>query len=254
MFTKRQIKKSRIFSHFGLWRELLTEAEAEAQRAEAEAQRAEAEAQRAAVRALQIGTQRLEEDQKVNQRDRDTRLATLRVERAELTGEMAIQMAALRRLERDCEMRQVRASISGSVGQVRDFPAGSFVSPGEALGFIVPPSQPRVVAYFPVAAAGRVQPGQPASLRLEGFPWIQYGKIPATVVDVASEAQHERIRVELQPKVDPELTFPVEHGLPGSVEVLVERISPAVLVLRTVGWFLSESRSQQPAHDSLESP
>jgi membrane fusion protein (multidrug efflux system) len=237
-------------SHAGnLQRLLNTNAVSAEEALEAES---EAQARRVAVQGLQVGATRLQEDQKVNLRDRDIRLAELRIEQAELTGQLAIQTAALRRLERECEMRQVRAPVSGRVGQVRDFPTGSFVSEGEALGFIVPPSQPRVVAYFPVSAAGRVQPGQQARLRLEGFPWIQYGKIPAVVVDVASEARHERIRVELQPTVDPELTIPVEHGLPGSVEVSVERISPAVLVLRTVGWSLSTSRSRWPHRDGLE--
>jgi membrane fusion protein (multidrug efflux system) len=36
--------------------------------------------------------------------------------------------------------------------------------------------------------------------------------------------------------VDPlHTSIPLQHGLPGSVEVQVEEVSPAVLVLRTAG-------------------
>jgi hypothetical protein len=54
--------------------------------------------------------------------------------------------------------------------------------------------------FLPPAALGRIQPGQPARLRL-----------------------------------DAALPIPLQHGLPGTVEVEVDHVSPATLVLRTAG-------------------
>ena len=88
------------------------------------------------------------------------------------------------------------------------------------------------MALFPAAAVGRIRPGQAARLRLEGFPWTQYGLLRATVSAVGNEADAGLVRVELAIEADPDSPIPVQHGLPGSVEIAVEKVSPAILVLR----------------------
>ena len=101
---------------------------------------------------------------------------------------------------------------------------------------VVQPGALRVVAYFlPSAAFGRVRPGQAAQLRLHGFPWTQYGSVEATVERVASEALSEGVRVEFSIDADGATRIPLQHGLPGSIEVEVERTSPAMLVLQAAG-------------------
>jgi membrane fusion protein (multidrug efflux system) len=109
---------------------------------------------------------------------------------------------------------------------------------------VVPAGTLRVVAAFlPAVAVGRVQPGQAARLRLDGFPWAQYGSLAATVTSVATEARDGVIRVELGLRSAPPTAMPLQHGLPGTVEVEVDRVSPATLVLRAVGHHLGV-----PAH------
>ncbi len=93
--------------------------------------------------------------------------------------------------------------------------------------------------FLPPAALGRIQPGQPAQLRLEGFPWTQYGAVSATVTNVASEVRDGQVRVELAVRPDAAPLIPLQHGLPGTVEVEVDRVSPATLVLRTAGLLLT---------------
>ena len=82
---------------------------------------------------------------------------------------------------------------------------------------------------------GRIQTGQRARLRLEGFPWTEYGGVSATVSNVAGEPRSGRVRVELAVNPDPASSIPLQHGLPGTIEVEVERVSPAVLLLRAAG-------------------
>jgi membrane fusion protein (multidrug efflux system) len=101
---------------------------------------------------------------------------------------------------------------------------------------VLPASPLQVVASFPPAIAlGRIQPGQPARLRLEGFPWAQYGSLAATVTRVADETRNGMVRVEFQLVSQPQMTLSLQHGLPGTVEVEIERLSPAILVLQAVG-------------------
>jgi multidrug resistance efflux pump len=213
---------------------------------------AEAEARRAQARALTLATARGENDRLVQESERRTLLAGLRREDTDIEGEMAITRATIRGLEHDVERHRVRAPVSGRVGEAAEVRIGSVVRAAERLGAVVPPGRPRVVAHFPAAAVGRIHPGQPARIRLEGFPWTQYGTFAATVSDVGDEPIEGLIRVELTLTAGRPSPIPMVHGLPGSAEVEVERISPAVLVLRAAGQFLSIRRASAstvgPAH------
>jgi len=103
------------------------------------------------------------------------------------------------------------------------------------------------VAAFPAAAVGRIRPGQPARVRLEGFTWKQYGALAATVADVGNAPNAGRIRVELVLAPGRASPIPLGHGLPGSAEVEVERVSPAVLALRAAGQYLATVPAERRA-------
>ena len=83
----------------------------------------------------------------------------------------------------------------------------------------------------------------PARLRLDGFPWAQWGMVSARVRTVGAEAREGAVRVELALVGRGETRIPLEHGLPGSVEVEVERVSPAVLLLRAAGQLVSRDEA-----------
>jgi membrane fusion protein (multidrug efflux system) len=137
-------------------------------------------------------------------------------------------------------MRSIRSPAVGQLGEVANVQIGAVVHEGETLGAIVSPGTLKVIAGFlPSAALGRIKPGQPARLRLEGFPWTQYGTVAARVTDVASEIRDKLVRVELAVEAEAASAIPFQHGLPGTVEVEVDRVSPATLVLRTAGLLLA---------------
>jgi hypothetical protein len=56
---------------------------------------------------------------------------------------------------------------------------------------------------------------------------------------VASEVRDGRVRIELGVQPDGASPIPLQHGLPGTVEVQVERVTPAALVLRCAGKLLA---------------
>ena len=72
-------------------------------------------------------------------------------------------------------------------------------------------------------------------MAFDGFPWAQFGRLYATVSKVALEPGSGLIRVELTPKSEVHSLIPLQHGLPGKVEVEVERATPIELVLRLAG-------------------
>lgn len=95
-----------------------------------------------------------------------------------------------------------------------------------------------VVADFPPEALGRIRPGQPALLRFGGDVGDQAGTIPAIVANVTNQAREGRVRVELFALVDAAFPGPLQEGLTGQVEIEVEHVSPATLVVRASGQFL----------------
>jgi membrane fusion protein (multidrug efflux system) len=182
----------------------------------------------------------MELDRRARDRDREVRIEGLKRERARLEAEQSTTAAAIERLEQEVERRRVRAPVAGRLGEVADRRVGSVVEERDRLGAVVPPGALRVQADFhPADGLGRIRPGQPGRLRLEGFPWTQYGTVPATVAGLAAEVTDGRLRVELDLGPDTGFPVPLQHGLPGTVEVEVERATPAALVLRAAGRALS---------------
>jgi membrane fusion protein (multidrug efflux system) len=81
-------------------------------------------------------------------------------------------------------------------------------------------------------------------MRLDGFPWAEYGTIQARVSRVGTEIRDNLVRVEFTPELSSESHIIMQHGLPGSIEVSVEQVSPAVMILRAAGQLMSGSRQQ----------
>jgi multidrug resistance efflux pump len=213
--------------------------ETERTAAEAQQHRAETEAHAAAIG-------RLGSEKGLRMAARRADVARLEQDIARLDGERQVSEARVRLLEQEIGLRVVRAAISGRIESVVDLRPGSVVEAGARLGTIVPTGTLRAVAFYdPSNTVGRVQPGQRARLRLHGFPWTKYGSVPATVERVGNEPKDGAIRVELVLRPDPGNRIPLQHGLPASAEVEVERVSPAALVLDAAGRFLTHA-DQQP--------
>ncbi|HBL26461.1 MAG TPA: HlyD family secretion protein, partial [Acidobacteria bacterium] len=101
-------------------------------------------------------------------------------ELALLAGEADGAAAAIRRLERDLELRSLRAPVAGRIGQIAPLRVGSVVAAGEPVALVVPQGEIKALAEFqPAAALGRIAPGQPARVVLQSFPAAQYGELPA---------------------------------------------------------------------------
>lgn len=205
-------------------------------RAEADAAETAHRQEQKSAEALSRSLERMEADRRIELSEKEAEVVSLEGRAAELEADIRRIRASMEGLEYDLSLHAVRAPVSGRIGDRRRLRVGEFVEKGVHLGTVIPSGEIRVVAEFaPEQALGRIQPGQAAKLRLSGFSWVQYGSVPATVSRVGKEPQDGRVRVELA--LDEPDGFPValNHGLPGILEVEVERISPAALVLRAAG-------------------
>lgn len=206
----------------------------------------ETKQRRAAAEALRLTSVRIDAEQQRKDTAHRIELEKLQREAAALRAQIGTGTAAVKRLENEGALRRIVAPVSGTLAEVSPLRVGGVLQVGDTVATIMPPGALRVVAGFlPAEAFGRVQSGQSARLRLEGFPATQYGMLNATVSRVASEVRDGRVRVELS--LEPgNGTVPLQHGLPGVVEVEIAQLSPASLVLRAVGQRLGPlSRTNQ---------
>jgi multidrug resistance efflux pump len=205
--------------------------------------RAQAEQSQASVNALELEAVKLEREAAVNSDDREAQIAALAKTLAEIQGNASAREATIARLNNDIEQRRIYAPVAGRLGMVEPLRAGAIVRDGEVLASIVPEGATRAVAFFPIASVGRLRAGQPARLRLDGFPSTQYGTLPAKVASVGNEAVDGHVRAELELEPATVRTIPIEHGLSGIAEVEVENASPLDLVLRAIGRWLTTRQS-----------
>jgi membrane fusion protein (multidrug efflux system) len=236
-----------------------SQAEAEVQRvrhlqarghvSESELQGLEADSTRwkASAQAARLAVGRVEWEQRRDESERQARVDGLRRQVARLEAQVGEAELAVRRLKEAVARRALRAPVDGWLGEGSTIRVGSVLREGERLGAVVPRGTLRLVAEFTPAAVGRLQPGQPAWLRLEAFPWAQYGTVSTRVAHVGTEVREGLVRVELE--VLPGASLPLRHGLTGSVEVEVERVPPALLVLRGSGVYLGPAAREAKGPD-----
>ena len=204
---------------------------------------AELDKQRAAVAALESAARRIPQEQLTRERERDVRIARLQGEIASLETQRKTLHAGIDRANYEIERREVRTPVDGRIGETTILRTGAVVQPGERLASIIPSGRLIVAAEFPANAAfGRIQPGQTARMRLDGFPWAEFGAVPAKVSQVAAEIRDGNVRVEFEMQPASGFRGKLEHGMPGSIDVAVEHVTPLSLILRTAGQWLTARR------------
>jgi membrane fusion protein (multidrug efflux system) len=223
--------------------------EIESLRAHTDADKAQASADALASEIDQMTSRSLS-----NEHEKRATLEELQREAAYLDGQLALSAATLARLRQELEKYIIRAPVSGEIGDVAPLDVGAYVDAGRVLGSIIPTGQLKVVAEFaPARVLGRVHPGQTARMRLDGFPWAQYGTIPVKVDRVAREIRDGLVRVEFLPNSQDDSNPLMQHGLTGSVEIAIERTTPAVLALRAAGQTLTKPTPQSGLTDGPRS-
>jgi len=88
---------------------------------------------------------------------------------------------------------QLKSPIDGTVQQLSITTVGQVVTSGQSLLTVVPLEGPiEVEAMIANKDIGFVEPGQPAIVKIEAFPFTRYGTVDATVSKVSRDAVDER--------------------------------------------------------------
>jgi len=162
-------------------------------------------------------------------------------ELAVLAGQLELSEAKSASLREDIGKRVIRAPISGEIGSMQQLDVGAVITTGALIANLIPSGELNIVAEFqPERVLGRMFSGQSAVMKLDVFPWAQYGIVHLKVDRVATEISDGLVRVEFVLDDSATHKMPLQHGLTGSVEVNVETTSPALLVLRASGRLISK--------------
>jgi multidrug resistance efflux pump len=173
--------------------------------------------------------------------DRKAEKANLERMLASLQAELEAAEVQQAKLREQLARHVVRAPVSGVLGQVQAPRLGSMVETGQTVAVITPEGGLTIVADFaPLDAVGRTRVGQRARMRADGFPWTQYGTLTAQVSAVSGEAEDGLIRVTLTISGPEHTPIPLRHGITGAVEIEIEEVSPATLVMRAAGGLLRD--------------
>ena len=190
-----------------------------------------------------IALRRMQRDQAVRRAGIEGQLLQFKRDRLKLEGDIDGLMVTISKLKYQIARRQIRAPASGQLVDVVELAAADYIGQGQRLGTILAKGPLRVRARFPKETVGIIRPGQPAQLKLDGYPWSVYGTVAAQVRSVGTEptilptaeAVPGTVRVELDvmPPSDPRVVL--QHGMTATVEVEVARASPMALLLRALG-------------------
>lgn len=127
----------------------------------------------------------------------EAQIATLREHFAaeaatELSGaetDSGVRRAELDKSERRRQLQQLRSPVDGTVQQLVIHTVGGVVQPAQALMVIVPAaSEVEVEARVLNRDIGFVREGQPVRVKLEAFPFTDYGWIEGTVETISRDA------------------------------------------------------------------
>lgn len=115
----------------------------------------------------------------------------------------------------------------------------------EVTSALQPGAEGRVLASFPKETIGRVRTGQSAWLRLETGTNGVAARFPAMIYDIPpGGAQAEVIILSDEFPSGPNAEALPADRLKGQLEVEVEYVTPAQLVMRASGRFLSQNQLQ----------
>jgi multidrug efflux pump subunit AcrA (membrane-fusion protein) len=164
-------------------------------------------------------------------------------------GQALVQLVAT-----EMQPTTIAAPVSGQITTLEAGNAGMVLQAGQTVATIAPAGA-RLVAEVrvPNQDIAFIQKGLPAKLKVDAFPFQDYGTIEGTVIEVSPDAQFDKdlgsfYKVTIAPK-QTEIAargrnMPLRLGLTLTAEIVTERKSILSLILEPFRELKSESAAQ----------
>jgi hemolysin D len=151
------------------------------------------------------------------------------------------------KLGRDVEVKQktvLSAPTGGVVATISSFRAGRYLAPNEVAATIIPADEPLMAEiWIPNASMRRVRVSLPVRMKLQAYPYQQYGLLPGTLVSVDPDANETTGAYRAWVRPD-QLTFDgaqgrdlLRPGLSLTAEIIVDKRTVLDVVLDPIRRF-----------------
>lgn len=131
------------------------------------------------------------------------------------------------------QQRFVYAPVSGVVSTLNARHPGAMLNPSQALAEISPANQPLTLsAVLPNQDAGHVKPGMPVQLKVDAFPFQDYGTVPGKVTTISEDTYSDEklgqvyrleVQVEKSKIAHPQKAVELKAGQTATAEVVTRQ-------------------------------
>lgn len=185
-------------------------------------------------------TQREAEGRKI-QLESQQQIQQLEVDITQLKGKIADTQNLLTSAKTKLQQRFLYASVNGVVSSLNVRNKGEVVQPGQTVAELAPQEAPLVLsAILPNREAGFVKVGMPVQVKLDAYPYQDYGIIYGKVTSISPDAQPDeklgsvyRVKVELDRNyvTDEHKRIQFKAGQTASADIVIRRRRIADMLL-----------------------
>jgi HlyD family secretion protein len=183
----------------------ITESQGELQQALTESERLQAELQQAQRESdrLQAGLLQKQAEGRSTQLEAQQKVQQLEVEMNQLKAKVAETQNLLTSAKAKLNQRFLYAPVDGTISSLNIPNIGEVIQPGQTLAEIAPQDVPLVLsASLPNQEAGFVKRGMPVQVKLEAYPYQDYGMVSGKVTSISPDTKpDERLGAVYQVEV-----------------------------------------------------
>ncbi|HEY9729279.1 MAG TPA: HlyD family efflux transporter periplasmic adaptor subunit [Chroococcales cyanobacterium] len=213
----------------------ITQSEGELQQALAESARLQAELKQnfAESDQRQAGLTQKQAEGRNTHIEAQQKIQQQQVEITQLKAKIAETRNLLSTAKAKLKQRFLYAPVNGTISSLNIPNSGEVVQPGQTLAEVAPQNAPLVLsASLPNREAGLIKVGMPVRVKLDAFPYQDYGTIPGKVISISSDAKPDeklgniyRVNVELDKHHVTANNRPVyfKAGQTGSADIILRR-------------------------------
>lgn len=138
--------------------------------------------------------------------------------------------------------------INGSISLTQYWQTNQNIGVGEVLMTIIPAKKSNVIGkiYLPLAGAGKVEPGQRVNIKLDNYPYMEFGVLQTTIAGISASpiTQNNQKQLVISLYFKNSLTtnyhtsIPVDEEMTGSAEIITKDLSAFERILNPIKYLL----------------
>lgn len=141
---------------------------------------------------LQAGVSQKQAEKRTAQLEAQQRIQQLEVEMTQLNAKIAETKNLLSSAKAKLGQRFLYAPVAGYVSSLNIQNIGQVVQPGQTIAEVAPQSAPLVLlAILSNQEAGFVKTGMPVKVKMDAYPYQDYGILPGKVISISPDAKRD---------------------------------------------------------------